>query len=185
MQITDSSGASFFIRTVYLCCVDSERIDCGAVFDDEETSDLMNAGFAFVAEQQAMSYLARCEHSRFMLEVKLSKKAHERQAVQVALDYLEQRNLLDDYRFAEAWLRNRMITKAEGPSRLAAELAKRGVDRNTPRATIDEFFETVSIDEFFKRALEKLQRLGKSGDKLEQALLRLGFERRYFKNENF
>lgn len=182
MQITDSTGASFFIRTVYLCCVDSEQIDYGAVFDEEETSDLMNAGFAFAAEQQAMSYLARCEQSRFMLEAKLAKKSHERVAVQVALDYLEERRLLDDSRFAEAWLRNRMITKAEGPSRLTAELSKRGVDRNTARDAVAEFFKTVSIDDLFERSVEKLTRLGKSGDKLEQALLRLGFDRKHFKN---
>ena len=118
MELTASGGPSFFIRTDYLVSVAPEKLCCGAFFSDEETEDIVQAGFAFAAERQALSFLNRSEHSRFMLELKLAKKGHAKDASAKALDRLEKEKLLDDFRFAQAWLHNRLIKKAEGPSRL-------------------------------------------------------------------
>lgn len=182
MQITNSDGACFFLRTAYLSSVNPENIQCDARFNDEEDADIIAAAFAFAAEQQAVAYLGRSEQSRFMLETKLAKKRFERSAVTQALDYLEMRGFLDNKRFAQAWLRNRMITKTEGPVRLFGELVKRGVERSIATQAIDSLFETVCLEDVFNRATEKLQRLGKSGDALVQALIRMGFDQKMIKS---
>lgn len=169
------------MRPAYLELVLPEELVCGAVFEEEKFNDIVQAGFAFAAERDALSFLGRSEHCRAMLEAKLAKKGHAAAAVQKALNRLEEKKLLDDYRFACAWLHNRLISKAEGPSRLAGELAKRGLKRQVIDAALTELAENVSTDELFKRAVDKLRRSGKSGKKLEDALLRKGFDYRLIK----
>lgn len=181
MELTASGGPSFFIRTDYLVSVAPEKLCCGAFFSDEETEDIVQAGFAFAAERQALSFLNRSEHSRFMLELKLAKKGHAKDASAKALDRLEKEKLLDDFRFAQAWLHNRLLKKAEGPSRLTAELSARGVNRIVCEKAVCDLLQTVSVEQLCSRAAEKQRRLGKSGKKLEDALLRSGFEYRHIR----
>ncbi len=182
MHIATSCGA-FIFRTTYLKIIPPDSIDIDVIFEQEEQqNDIIQAGFSFLAEQHAMNYLSRNEHSRLMLETKLAKKSLPREAVSQALDYLEAKNYLDNRRFAEAWLRNRTITKAEGRSRLSIELAKRGVARDIISEVLDDFFAENDVDEIFKKAVEKQKRLGKSGEKLQQALIRQGFNWKLIKN---
>lgn len=178
MKIVTSDGLSFFMRSDYLQSVAPQNIVAGADFTDDESDDIVQAGFAFAAERQALSFLNRSEHSRYMLECKLEKKGHAKQAVKRALDRLEEKKLLDDLRFAQAWLHNRLITKAEGPLRLSGELASRGVKRDLIDKALAALFENVGVDELFARACAKLERSGKSGKKLEDALIRKGFDLR-------
>ena len=178
MKIVTSDGLSFFMRSDYLQSVALQNIVAGADFTDDESDDIVQAGFAFAAERQALSFLNRSEHSRYMLECKLEKKGHAKQAVKKALDRLEEKKLLDDLRFAQAWLHNRLITKAEGPLRLSGELASRGVKRDLIDKALAALFENVGVDELFARACAKLERSGKSGKKLEDALIRIGFDLR-------
>ena len=178
MKIVTSDGLSFFMRSDYLQSVAPQNIVAGADFTDDEADDIVQAGFAFAAERQALSFLNRSEHSRYMLECKLEKKGHAKQAVKKALDRLEEKKLLDDLRFAQAWLHNRLITRAEGPLRLSGELANRGVKRDLIDKALTALFENVGVDELFARACAKLERSGKSGKKLEDALIRKGFDLR-------
>lgn len=176
MHIASSCG-TFVLRTTYLKIVPPESIDIDVTFESEEQqNDIINASFAFVAEQHAITYLSRSEHSRFMLETKLAKKSLPRESISQALDYLEEKKYLDNRRFAEAWLRNRTITKSEGRNRLSIELAKRGVNREIIKEVLDDFFIENDVNEVFEKAVNKLKRLGKSGEKLQQALLRQGFD---------
>ena len=176
MHIATSCG-TFVLRTCYLKIVPPESIDIDTTFNSEEQqNDIIDASFAFIAEQHAVQYLARSEHSRLLLERKLAKKKLSQCAIEQALDYLEQKNYLNNKRFAESWLRNRTITKTEGPTRLRGELAKRGVNRETINVVLEDFFAENNVDELFKKAAEKQIRLGKSGKKLQQALLRQGFD---------
>ncbi len=175
LQIATSSG-TFFLRLCYLSQINAENIDVNVCFDEDEQTEIVDAALAFACEQKAISYLSRTEHSRFMLETKLYNKQHTKESIQKALDYLENRTFLDDRRFAQAWLRNRSITKAEGPSRLSIELAKRGVSRDIVNDVLSEYFEDNDVELLFKKALDKLQRLGKTGDKLRDALIRQGFD---------
>ena len=182
IKVTSSEGPSFFLRPDYLELILPEEIRPGVVFEEERFEDIVQAGFAFAAERDALSFLNRSEHCRAMLEAKLAKKGHAVPSVQKALNRLEHEKLLDDFRFARAWLHNRLISKAEGPSRLAGELAKRGIKREIIDEALDELLQNVSVDELFEKALDKLRRSGKSGKKLEDALMRKGFDYRRIKN---
>ena len=174
-EITPGAGFVFFLRKEYLSLVDPERICAGAEFNDEETSDILNAALIYSAEYAAMTYLARAEHCRAALTQKLIKKNIDRKAIEPALDYLEGVRYLDDERFAGAWLRTRSIDHAEGRIRLAAELASRGVDRNAAKKALDEFFSDHDEMEICRRAYRKVRNLKSDPDKIKASLVQKGF----------
>lgn len=174
-EITPGAGSAFFLRKEYLSLVDPERICAGAEFNDEETSDILNAVLIYSAEYAAMTYLARAEHCRAALTQKLIKKNIDRKAIEPALDYLEGVRYLDDERFAGAWLRTRSIDHAEGRIRLAAELASRGVDRNAAKKALDEFFSDHDEMEICRRAYRKVRNLKSDPDKIKASLVQKGF----------
>ena len=102
------------------------------------------------------------------------EKKYDKKYVEAALTYLEGRGYLSDLRFATAWLNTRKINHYEGRSRLAAELAARGIARDVASKALDEFFSENDEEEICRKAYEKLSKT-KSDDKLIAALVRSGF----------
>ena len=176
-KIAPEEGSTFYVRKEYLF----ERIDAGAEFDDIETDSLLDAGLTCAVELKAEGYLARAEQSRFGLTRKLIEKKYNKKYVEAALTYLEGRGYLSDLRFATAWLNTRKINHYEGRSRLAAELAARGIAREVATAALNEFFTENDEDEICRKAYEKLSK-SKSGEKLMAAMLRLGFTQKQIRN---
>lgn len=170
-----SGGVAFYVRLAYLTHCPPEKVTAGAELSEEDFADLMDAALVYAAERDAVAYLERSEHSRFLLKTKLLKKKHAVASIERALDYCEERNWLSDSRFAGAWLRSRAITHTEGRIRLQAELTARGVDRQTVNEALAEFFEAESEDDKCVRARDKLISQGKEGDALRRALVRKGF----------
>ena len=180
-KLTPEEGSAFFVRKEYLPEGLFERIDVGLEFDDEETDSLLDAGLTCAVELKAVGYLARAEQSRFGLTRKLIEKKYDKKYVEAALTYLEGRGYLSDLRFATAWLNTRKINHFEGRSRLAAELAARGIARDVANKALDEFFTENDEDELCRKAYEKLSK-SKADEKLIAALLRSGFSMKQIKS---
>ena len=180
-KLTPEEGSAFFVRKEYLPEGLFERIDVGLEFDDEETDSLLDAGLTCAVELKAVGYLARAEQSRFGLTRKLIDKKYDKKYVEAALTYLEWRGYLSDLRFATAWLNTRKINHYEGRSRLAAELAARGIARDVAGKALDEFFTENDEDELCRKAYEKLSK-SKADEKLIAALLRSGFSMKQIKS---
>ena len=180
-KLTPEEGSAFFVRKEYLPEGLFERINVGLEFDDEETDSLLDAGLTCAVELKAVGYLARAEQSRFGLTRKLIEKKYDKKYVEAALTYLEGRGYLSDLRFATAWLNTRKINHYEGRSRLAAELAARGIARDVAGKALDEFFTENDEDELCRKAYEKLSK-SKADEKLIAALLRSGFSMKQIKS---
>ena len=180
-KLTPEEGSAFFVRKEYLPEGLFERIDVGLEFDDEETDSLLDAGLTCAVELKAVGYLARAEQSRFGLTRKLIEKKYDKKYVEAALTYLEGQGYLSDLRFATAWLNTRKINHFEGRSRLAAELAARGIARDVAGKALDEFFTENDEDELCRKAYEKLSK-SKADEKLIAALLRSGFSMKQIKS---
>ena len=180
-KLTPEEGSAFFVRKEYLPEGLFERINVGLEFDDEETDFLLDAGLTCAVELKAVGYLARAEQSRFGLTRKLIEKKYDKKYVEAALTYLEWRGYLSDLRYATAWLNTRKINHYEGRSRLAAELAARGIARDVAGKALDEFFTENDEDELCRKAYEKLSK-SKADEKLIAALLRSGFSMKQIKS---
>ena len=179
-KVAPEEGSAFYARAEYLPEGLFERIDVGAEFDETDTDSLLDAGLTCAVELKAVGYLARAEQSRFGLTRKLIEKKYDKKYVEAALTYLEGRGYLSDLRFATAWLNTRKINHFEGRSRLASELAARGISREVATTALDEFFTENDEDEICRKAYEKLSK-SKSGEKLTAALMRAGFSLKQIK----
>lgn len=76
----------------------------------------------------ALELLARREHSRLELTRKLAARDFPEEIIGPVLDELERTRALADARFLDSFVRSR-IAKGQGPQRIRAELAQRGIDQ--------------------------------------------------------
>jgi len=91
----------------------------------EPTLDPSNPAIA--CRRRAMDLLALRDHSRVELARKLAARGFESDVIGTALDGLERDGLLQSARFVESFVTGR-VRKGQGPVRIRAELAQRGID---------------------------------------------------------
>lgn len=101
---------------------------------------------------KALSLLARIEHCRRGLHVKLAARGYEESDIEAALDRLSDEGHLDDRRYAELWIEFRMKRTREGRRLLLAGLVRRGVDRETADAAVRR----ASLSDAYAAALEQV-----------------------------
>lgn len=107
---------------------------------------------------QAVKLLARREHSRAELALKLRKRGFSDTTVEAVLDECETQGWLDDRRFADIYARQRM-EGLYGPVRIMAELQQRGVEAEP------ESLSAVADGEWRRRAvLAREKRFGLGGE---------------------
>jgi regulatory protein len=82
---------------------------------------------AGACKRRALDLLARREHSRRELERKLAARGFDVATVASTLDELEATGALASARFTESFIRSR-VARGQGPLRIRAELAQRGID---------------------------------------------------------
>lgn len=82
----------------------------------------------YKARSVALRLLARREHSRLELSLKLRQRKLDQQIIDAVLDDYEKEGWLDDQRFAEVYARQRMEL-GYGAIRILGELQQRGVKR--------------------------------------------------------
>ncbi|MCP1316121.1 regulatory protein RecX, partial [Halomonas sp. 707D7] len=85
----------------------------------------------------AIQLLARREYSRAELFDRLVKKSFEADDIQTCLDALEEQGLQSDARFAESFVRTRIL-RGQGVIRIKQELRLRGVNGEVLAAAIAE-----------------------------------------------
>lgn len=87
--------------------------------------------------ETGLRLLSRRDHSQEELRRKLSRRGHEKPAIEEAMRKIHDAYCLDDQKFARSYVR--MRSKTRGPMAIAGELAARGVDRAATEAALAEF----------------------------------------------
>ncbi len=179
-------GSSFFIT---LSQAAQLRVYEGLELSQQEFSDLRAKVLGGRCRLKAMDYLARREHGRKELEVKLRQKEFPPEVITEQLDRLEAEHLLDDYRFASQFISARQRKNPEGPQVLSMRLAQRGVERSlAERAVTTWFAEEDAAHDAIQRAAEKLlRRCSSDRMRLHAELRKKGFSsldiQRYFEEQ--
>jgi len=119
------------------------------------------ASAVYSAEAKAMDLLARAEQTRYLLALKLRKRGMSDGAIAPALDRLERQGLLSDERYARAWAEERARRRGEGPARIAAGLAARGISEDLARRVCSELYTEDARGEALLRAARRLLRSGR------------------------
>lgn len=145
------------------------------ILTESQAEALHQAGRRFLAEKQALVYLNCAEYSEYQLSLKLKRKGYTKIEYQPALNYLAEKRILDDSRFAAAYLRIRSLSRTEGYARLLSELRKRGISTDIAKQALCAFFSEIDETEICTNALYGLMRKGYTEQKLIQSLIRKGF----------
>ncbi len=99
----------------------------GQQLDAEAIADLRREDAYRRALDAAMHYLAHRPRSRREVWDRLREKDFEEPAIERACARLEELDLLDDARFAEWWVSNRLQHRPRGARALRSELMQRGL----------------------------------------------------------
>ena len=110
----------------------------------DEAIETRSGPSAIDVRRSAMDLLARREHGRAELILKLTKRySSVPEIIEAQVDRLRQEGLQSDSRLAEAFIRAR-ANRGQGPIKIKAELRRKGVDDSV----ISSAFETSEYDWF-------------------------------------
>jgi regulatory protein len=155
------------------------RYHSGDLVNDEDLRLLSAASETYSCRQKALDLIGRSEQYRHGLYAKLVSRGFSREAVTAALDRLEAAGSLSDRRYAEVWVRSRLRTRPEGPVRLKAALAAKGISSSVAARAVDSVLEELDdqdSEKSLRRAWEKLsRRSGITEAKMIKALAARGF----------
>ena len=102
-----------------------------------------------------MDYLARREHGRVELRIKLAKFGFDTNTAEDAIAQLVNDGLQSDPRFVEAFVRSR-INQGKGPARIRADLHEKGIDDSLVTEGLQE-----AAQDWYALALEvRLKKFG-------------------------
>ncbi len=94
---------------------------------DDRFSSLIKENQLFHIRQRAFRYLGRRQHSTTELRIKLKQKKYETELINEVLDDLKKKNILDDTKFADMFVEEKMKLKLWSEQKLRSELIKRGI----------------------------------------------------------
>lgn len=110
----------------------------GQELTEEEVEQFAASAKEAKAYALALRYLSVRVRSRRELLDYLKRKDCEAGDIESALDRLEGLGLIDDLKFAQAWIADRMAVRPRSRMRLAQELAAKGVAREVAETALAE-----------------------------------------------
>ncbi|MCF7928567.1 MAG: recombination regulator RecX [Spirochaetales bacterium] len=180
MKLTLRDGPSFFFR-------DEEAPDIfssedgpveGRRLSDEELKPLSRADTRIRAEKTAYDLLARRDHSRRQMEMKLLSRGFSKDAASAACDRIERAGYLSDRLFAEQWVESRLRKRSDSRLALIAGLEKRGVARSLAESVVFAKVDQTREEENLRGEIEKnLRRKAENYFKLSNRLVARGYPR--------
>jgi regulatory protein len=105
------------------------------------------------AREVALGLLARREHSKRELIVKLRARGCPEKIITQVIDQLAAESMQSDTRFAETFVRSR-IDRGRGPLRIRAELIERGIEDDLIAETLlqyEDWWRDLALEAYNKR----------------------------------
>jgi len=112
------------------------------------------------AYTDALKLLGRRELSEARLRQRLTRRQHDPDAIDAALDRLREEGSVDDARVAEAIARTQTSLRKRGKLRVRLEIERAGISAATARRVVDEVFADLDADSLLETALAKRLRPG-------------------------
>ena len=138
----------------------------GDNISSKKIDELKLANSIYEVKNSAFRYLSNRSHSSFELKNKLRKKGYESSIIETVISDLWDKKYLNDFTFAENFVRNRVERRKEGVMKITSELFKKGISREI----ISEVTESIkehpqnieNAIELGKSKLEKIQKRGET-----------------------
>jgi regulatory protein len=141
----------------------------------EEISSIKEFEEITDAKEKALNFISYRERSKKEIEIYLLNKGVSLDIANKVLNNLKKANLIDDHKFAVAWIKDRNKINPKGNFALKMELREKGIEEGE----IEKLLEDIDEKENARKALEKaVRKYGKKKDsknKISQYLKRRGF----------
>lgn len=166
-----------------------EKSDLDKLLYEAEIGKLMERMYGLFSvrqrsEKEVRTYLKNLSFKRKIKE----KNEISNITVDLLIERLKQKGLVDDLEFAKAWVEARRKSKQKGARALKAELIQKGIDREIIEEVISYQSSVVSEEELAKEALNKKMKAWKNlppqefKKKAFEFLARKGFDYSVIKN---
>ena len=130
-----------FALGISLSTLAREKLYIGQQLSDDDLQRLERAEHADKAMRAAIRALEQRPRSSAELRERLQRKGYEAEAIDQALERLQQLGLINDADFARRWIENRQLLRPRGPGALRNELRHKGI----ASALIDEALADQSL----------------------------------------
>ncbi len=134
-----------------------------------------------LCRDKAVTLIARRDHGRRELIIKLIQKGFNKETAGTVTDALCEQGVLDDVKFAYQFILSRQRRNPEGISLLKMRLKEKGVSSEDIEKAVTQYLEDGTYHEDIARAAAKLARKGSSKELLEAKLRRKGFSSREYR----
>lgn len=147
----------------------------GQEYSKEEFDDLQKKAVLDKAYMRAYDQLSRRARSEWELRDYLKRKEYDEQTIDSIINTLSNKGYIDDFKFAETWVRNRRLLKPMSKVRLRQELRQKRVADDAITHALDED-EATEQDVLKDLVVRKRQQTRyQDAEKLKQYLVRQGF----------
>lgn len=127
------------------------------------------------AKEKALNYISYRERSKKELKDYLIDKGIREEVAEKVLEDFEKSNLVDDHRFACAWIKDRSKNNPKGNFALKMELRDKGIDETEISSLIQYVDEKKNLQKAFEKAVRKYDKKKDSKKRIIQYLKRRGF----------
>jgi regulatory protein len=150
---------------------------------EEQLSLLISQNSIHNIKRTAFKLLSRRLHSVNELRIKLKQKKLSNDLIEIVIDELKAKDLLDDFKFAGQFSEENIRNKLWGKGKLKAELIKRGVSHEIISKVLEEKFpEREDLSNAILLSKKKLKLLSSrklEKEKLESKILSFLYSRGY------
>jgi regulatory protein len=152
-------------------------LSVGQKIDDEKIARLQDEDRYESAYQRALKFINYQPRSEAEIRQNLQKFGTPEKQVEQIVDRLKQLDLVDDQRFAMAWVENRNTFRPRSRRALTAELRQRGIEPQTIDDVLQDIDEETLAYQAACKQARKLQNLEWENyrQKMVQFLARRGF----------
>lgn len=142
---------------VMLEAIERSRLGVGDSLTGPDRHALLNHDADIRVRDAALNLLSYRARTRAELRKRLRQKGFHPARIDLCLDRLEDRGLIDDASVAAAFVRDRLRHRPKGRSALTAELRTKGIAQDLAHQTIDGVFdsERTSDHDLARAAVEK------------------------------
>jgi regulatory protein len=131
----------------------------------EKVKEILNTNAEYEVKNSAFRYLSNRNHSTFELKRKLRKKEFDSEIIDKVISELLDKKYLNDFNFAENFVRNRLERRKEGIIKITSELYKKGVNREIISDVIEVVRDApINSKNAFEVGKNKLEKIYKRGE---------------------
>ena len=112
-------------------------------------------GSASTAYLDGLKMLARRELSEAQVRQRLTRKGHDADAIDEAVDRLRAERAIDDNRVADAIARTETAIRRRGRLRVSQQIQRAGIDKATAKRALDDVFGALDPDALVEASLAK------------------------------